>query len=139
MKYWVAVASYNHVQRGLKEGICQVCHGKVGPLKSMQEGDFLIYYSPSEEFGQNVPCRRFTAIGRIKATPPYQYKMSPDFIPWRRDVAYIKAKEVDIRPLIPSLQFIQDKAKWGFPFRRGCFTILESDFLIIANSMGVLF
>ncbi len=136
MSYWIAVACYNHVQRGLKEGICQVCHGKGAPLKKMQEGDYLIYYSPTIEFGQKEPKRCFTAIGRILARPAYTHAMSPDFIPWRRDVAYMPAHDAPIEPLIPVLEFIQDKTKWGFPFKRGCFTISKEDFLRIAHAMG---
>jgi hypothetical protein len=137
-RYWIAVACKSHVQRGVKEGICQVCHGKAGPLQMMQEGDFIIYYSPTLEFGKKEPCRHFTAIGRVVARAPYQHQMSPDFIPWRRDVAYLKAKDAAIEPLIAMLTFIQDKTKWGFPFKRGCITISEQDFLLIARAMGVL-
>jgi hypothetical protein len=28
-KYWIIVASKDHVQRGIKEGIAQACHGKL--------------------------------------------------------------------------------------------------------------
>lgn len=136
-KYWIAVASYNHVKQGMSEGICQVCHGKPGPLKQMSTGDWIIYYSPTEEFGKTTPCRRFTAIGRVHNKEPYQFQMSIDFIPWRRDIAYVQAHEISIISLINQLSFIQDKTKWGFPFRRGCFSITESDFNLIAKAMGI--
>lgn len=29
-KYWIGVASCEHVQRGVKSGFAQVCHGKIG-------------------------------------------------------------------------------------------------------------
>lgn len=138
-KHWIAVASYNHVQRGMHEGFCQVCHGKPGPLKLMSPGDWLVYYSPTKEFGIKLPYRKFTAIGRVQAKEPYLFQMSPDFIPWRRDVLYLPAKQVSIEPLIERLTFIKDKAKWGFPFRRGCFTIPPSDFQLIAHAMGIAY
>ncbi len=137
--YWIAVACQKHVARGRAESICQVCHGKAEPLKRMKEGDWIIYYSPTVEFGKKEPYRCFTAIGRVKPKPPYQHEMSPDFIPWRRDIAYIAAQDAAIEPLIEKLHFIADKTKWGFPFRRGCFTINEADFRIIATAMGVSF
>lgn len=141
-KYWIAVASHEHVKRGITDGICQVCHGKGGPLKQMTSDDWIIYYSPnetmtSEDSGQPIPCRRFTAIGRIKDAPPYQFQMSEDFIPWRRDVDFLPAKEASIEPLIDNLSFITDKRRWGFPFRRGVFSITLNDFNLIAASMGV--
>lgn len=136
-KYWIGVASREHVQRGVKEGIAQVCHGKGAPLKRMKPGDWIIYYSPVELFGQKEPCRKFTAIGKIKENDPYQFCMSEDFVPWRRDVDFCKAQEVAIEPLIDQLDFIPNKSRWGFPFRRGCFEISQKDFRLIAQKMGV--
>lgn len=136
-RYWIAVASKEHVLRGVEQGICQVCHGKGAPLKRMRPGDFIIYYSPVEFFGQKQPCRQFSAIGKIIDREPYQFKMSDDFIPWRRDVHFYSAKPVAIEPLIDKLSFIINKRQWGFPFRRGCFAINAQDFALIAKQMGV--
>lgn len=139
MKYWIAVASREHVLRGVAGGFCQVCHGKGGPLKTMSANDWIVYYSPVERFGGKEPCRRFTALGRILERAPYIFRMSDDFIPWRRDVAFMKIEEAPIEPLIGDLSFIYDKKRWGFPFRRGCFHVPEEDFRQIAHSMGVKF
>jgi EVE domain len=137
MRYWVGVASRQHVLRGAEGGFCQVCHGKKGPLQQMKEGDWIVYYSPTEVFGEKAACRRFTAIGRITARLPYLFPMSSDFTPWRRDVIFSAAQEADIVPLISQLSFIHDPSRWGFPFRRGCFSIPRADFELIANAMGV--
>lgn len=136
--YWIAVASREHVKRGIAEGVAQVCHGKPGPLKQMTADDWIVYYSPTEHFEEKMPCRKFTAIGRVKPREPYQFQMSSDFIPWRRDIAFMTAQEAPIEPLIDSLVFIQNKQRWGFPFRRGCFSISLSDFQLIAASMGII-
>ena len=134
---WIGVASREHVMRGVAGGFAQVCHGKPGPLNRMDTGDWIIYYSPVEKFGGKEACRRFTAIGKITDDQPYQFRMSDDFIPWRRNVTFLSARETSIEPLIESLSFIKDKRRWGFPFRRGCFEISESDFQLIASSMGL--
>jgi len=136
-KYWIAVASRNHVGRGIQGGYAQVCHGKCGPLQRMKAGDLLIYYSPTEVFGEKTPCRRFTALGIVSEKDPYLFQMSEDFIPWRRDVTFLPSREAPIEPLLDHLSFIPDKRRWGFPFRRGCFTIPESDFHLIREAMGV--
>lgn len=138
-KYWIAVASREHVLRGVSVGICQVCHGKAGPLRQMHEGDFVIYYSPTERFGQKDPCQRFTALGRVLAKEPYQFQMSEDFVPWRRDLCFFAVREVSILPLLNNLSFITDKKRWGFPFRRGLFSIPAQDFTLIATKMGLDF
>lgn len=134
---WIGVASHEHVQRGVKDKFAQVCHGKIGTLKYMSEGDWLIYYSPTCSFGGKDICRRFTAIGTVDQGEPYTFEMSKDFIPWRRNVTFLKAKEVPIEPLLEKLTFIKDKKKWGFPFRRGSFEIPRKDFELIAKGMGV--
>lgn len=136
-QYWIAVASREHVMRGATGNFMQVCHGKLTPLRRIKPGDLVVYYSPVELFGQKEPCRRFTAIGEVCNKEPYQYEMSSDFIPWRRDVAFVRAEEASIEPLIDNLSFIKNKQRWGFPFRRGCFTVSFDDFCYIASQMGV--
>ncbi|MCH9632374.1 MAG: hypothetical protein S4CHLAM6_07070 [Chlamydiae bacterium] len=135
-KYWIGVASKEHVQRGVLGGFAQVCHGKAGPLNRMKEGDWIIYYSPTIKFGEKQPCQSFTAIGKIMSGNPYLFKMSKEFTPWRRDVTFVDSKEIPIQELLEKLSFIKDKKKWGFPFRKGCFEIPKVDFQVIAQAMG---
>ncbi|HEV8052628.1 MAG TPA: EVE domain-containing protein [Parachlamydiaceae bacterium] len=137
-RYWIGVASCEHVQRGTQDGFAQVCHGKIGTLKSMSEGDWLIYYSPTYSFGGKEACRCFTAIGTVDKGDPYTFELYEGFIPWRRNVTFLKSKEAPIELLLESLTFIKDKKKWGFPFRRGSFEISRSDFELIAKNMGAL-
>lgn len=136
MRYWIGVASKDHVQRGITGGFCQLCHGKAQPLKRMQPGDWMVYYSPKEQFESTKPCQQFTAIGQVVGTETYQFEMLPGFIPFRRDIRFIaEAKPVDIRPLIQELSFIKDKAKWGYAFRYGHLEMTEADFKLIAEQM----
>lgn len=136
-RYWIGVASKEHVQKGVVGGFAQVCHGKAGPLNQMKAGDWIIYYSPTIKFGEKESCQSFTAIGKIKTGDPYLFPMAEDFVPWRRNVTFLKSHEVSIHPLLNALSFIKDKQKWGFPFRRGCFEILQHDFHVIAHAMGI--
>lgn len=137
IKYWIAVASREHVKRGVHGGFMQVCHGKQAPLKRMKAGDWIIYYSPVDIFGTKEPLRKFTAVGKVTADEPYLFEMSKDFIPWRRNVSFVAAHEVAIESFIDKLSFIPNKQRWGFPFRRGFFEITKQDFNLIATNMGV--
>ncbi len=137
MRYWIGVASKEHVMRGVEGGFAQVCHGKESPLKQMSSQDWIVYYSPTIKFGEKTPCQAFTAIGQIQEGKPYSFQMSSDFTPFRRDVNFMPCKEISILPLIEELDFIQDNRRWGFPFRRGCFSISEADFRKIAFLMGL--
>lgn len=134
-RFWIAVASHEHVKHGVAGGFMQVCHGKVGPLNRMKSGDWIMYYSPTEQFGGKTPYRHFTAIGQIEANAPYQFEMSKDFIPWRRDVSFVSAQPAAIEPLLDQFTFVTNRKQWGLPFRRGCFEIPECDFQLIAETM----
>jgi len=134
-RFWIGVASREHVRLGVAGGFCQLCHGKAGPLKRMSRGDWIVYYSPTERFGKADPCQRFTAIGEVLAGEAYPFAMAPGFVPHRRDVRFLDAAEVPIRPMLDQLSFIPDKRRWGYVFRYGHLEIPAEDFSRIANDM----
>jgi EVE domain-containing protein len=134
-KYWVVVATRDHVQRGVDGGFMQANHGKASALKRMQAGDGILYYSSKEVFGEETKCQRFTAIGEIADDLIYQGVMSGGFVPFRRNVNYHPCREISILSLIGALDFIKDKTHWGAPFRFGVVEIGEKDFQLIANQM----
>ena len=134
-RYWVIVASKNHVMNGVRWGIAQANHGKAAPLKRMRVGDGVLYYSPKVEFEGNEKLQAFTAIGEVTGETVYQFDMGGGFVPYRRDVKYSECVDAFILPLIPALTFIQDKKSWGFMFRFGFFEIPKVDFDLIASQM----
>lgn len=135
MRYWVGVASKEHVSRGVAGGFCQLCHGKAQPLKRMDVGDWIVYYSPKEEFEGAAPCQKFTAIGEVIGSDVYPFEMFPSFVPHRRDIRFLEAKDAPIRPLLEYLSFIKDKSKWGYAFRFGHLEMSKADFELIATKM----
>lgn len=134
-KYWVAVVSQEHTMRGVSGGFMQVCHGKKAPLQRMREGDWLLVYSPKIQMEGDEKCQAFTAIGQATDSTVYQFQMSEDFIPFRRNIRFEQCQPVSIVPLISELDFIQNKKSWGYPFRFGFFEISEKDFTFIASKM----
>lgn len=135
MKYWINVVSRDHVQRGVEGEFTQANHGKPWALRKMSKNDWLIFYSPKTKFEDGEPLQAFTALGQITDEIPYQAEMSLSFHPWRRNVKFEKVTEVPIRPLIDSLDFIENKIQWGYKFRFGVIEINEHDFKIIKNAM----
>lgn len=61
--------------------------------------------------------------------------MGSDFKPYRRNIKYLNACHVDIKPLIPILSFIKNKISWGYVFRYGFLEIDQESFEIIATLM----
>ena len=135
MKYWIIVASKDHLQRGVAGGFIQANHGKAAPLKRMHQGDFVIFYSPKVEFEKPEKLQCFTAICELVDEDIYQHDMGGGFVPFRRNVKFLPSKDVSILPLINHLTFIKDKTHWGAPFRFGTLQIPEDDFRLVASKM----
>jgi EVE domain len=135
VRYWIGVASRDHVMRGVEGGFAQVGHGKRAPLVRMAAGDWLVYYSSKMRLDGAEQCRVFTALGRIADSEVFQFDMGGGFTPYRRRVEYRPAHDAPILPLLGSLGFIIDKKRWGYPFRAGHLEIGRGDFVAIATAM----
>ena len=134
-KYWIIVASKDHVKRGIAQGIAQACHGKAQQLKRMKKDDFVIFYSGKQTLGKPDKCQEFTALGKVIDEEIYQFQVSKDFCPSRRNIEFADSEDISILPLIANLDFIKDKKSWGYPFRFGFFEINQNDFKLISSKM----
>jgi hypothetical protein len=83
MKYWIIIASKDHLQRGLAGGFIQANHGKAAPLKRMHAGDWVIFYSPKLEYDKPEKLQCFTAIGKVADENIYQSDMGGGLVPFR--------------------------------------------------------
>jgi len=135
---WIAVASGEHVQRGVAQGFMQVCHGKATPLRRVHPGDRVVYYSPTHRFQGKDPLRAFTAIGIVGDGEAYQVDLGEGFYPFRRSVSWRAFQVTPIAGLRERLEFCGDGPNWAGKFRFGLFTISDSDFGIIETAMCVL-
>lgn len=132
MTNWINTVSRDHVERGVAGGFTQANHGKPHMLRRMQRDDWLIFYSPKTDFPDGAPLQAFTAIGRVTDDAPYRDEVTGH---WRRAVTFQACTETPIRPLIDALEFITDKARWGYRFRFGVFTVSDADFATIRAAM----
>ncbi len=135
MSAWLGVVSRAHVLRGVTGQFAQLCHGKAAPLRRMQRGDWLVYYSPSVEMG-GAPLRAFTAIGQLEDDEVFPFDMGGGFVPFRRRVRYVAAREVPLETVKHHLQLCATP-NWSMSLRRGHLRLAEADARIIATAMGV--
>jgi hypothetical protein len=133
-RYWIVVASEEHVMLGVAGGFAQAGHGKRSGLARMHTGDRIVYYSPKKVYGGDETLHAFTAMGEVSDEEIVQVEMSPDFRPFRRNVKYLHSGEVRIEPLINDLEFIRNKKSWGYAFRFGLLEIHKPDFARIAGA-----
>jgi len=135
VRYWVGVASAEHVARGVAGGFCQLNHGKAGPVARLRPGDGLVYYAPRERMGEGEPVQAFVAIGTVTEGESYHGAMG-DFVATRRDVRWWPAgRRAPIRPMLDELSFTRGQPSWGMALRRGSFRITGEDFARIAEAM----
>ncbi|GAY13963.1 EVE domain-containing protein [Mycobacterium sp. shizuoka-1] len=132
MTYWINTVSADHVQRGVAGGFTQANHGKPHMLRTMQRGDWIVFYSPKTALDHGEPLQAFTALGRIVDDEPYQDQPGG---PWRRAMEFLPSTATPIRPLLDQLGFIVDAKRWGYKFRFGVFRIEEPDFTLIRSAM----
>ena len=120
----------------MEGGFTQANHGRASGLRRLHAGDLIAFYSPRVSYPDGAFLQRFTAIGQVVDDEPYQVEMTPSFHPWRRRLRFLPAEEIAIEPLLDTLEFITDRRRWGFVFRRGLFEIGAQDFRRIAAAMG---
>lgn len=155
-RYWIGVASQDHVEAALAHGFVQLGHGKAGPLERMHPGDGFAYYSPRAAYPHGAPVQAFTAIGRIGEGAIYALDLQPGTSAsaaggasgnaphagapseptFRRNAAFLDALPAPIKPLLERLSFIRSKTHWGAAFRYGLVRIPREDFATIATAMG---
>lgn len=136
---WIAVASATHARRGSAQpdaGYMQVCHGKLAPLRRVKPGDRVAYYAPTVTMGGSDRLQAFVSIGLVRPGEAYAFDMGDGFVPFRKDVDYVPAREAPIAPLIDHFDFVQDRSRWGYSFRFGLFAISDHDMRLIADAMG---
>lgn len=116
LRYWLGVASKDHVALGVADGFCQLCHGKKAPLQRMRKGDHILYYSPKQEFRSRRPYQAITACGVVTGDVVYQYEMFPGFVPYRRDIEWqepIREVPLDILRTLPGWSEVAPKLRFG--------------------------
>ena len=137
---WIAVACADHARRGCATpgtGYMQVCHGKAAPLQRIRPGDRVAYYAPTVTMRGKDRLQAFVSIGIVLPGAPYAFDMGGGFVPSRRDVAYVPAREAAIAPLLDDFEFVDDRTHWGGKFRFGLFAVSDHDMRLIAQAMQV--
>jgi hypothetical protein len=137
-RFWIGVASRDHVNVAVKGAFIQLNHGQQAPVRRLKAGDGLIMYSPRTAYPDGEPLQAFTAIGTVVTGDVYQVQVTPDFQPHRVDVQFVPSREAHIKPLVEHLSFITSKSRWGAAFRFGLVQVPARDFALIAERMGAV-
>jgi hypothetical protein len=131
---WLAVASAEHVARGVAGGFMQVCHGKGAPLRRLRGGDRIAFYSPGLSMGGPADLKSVTAFGRVTDDELEQVDMGGGFRPWRRRVDWLSDQHVPIRLLQAQPGFALSGPGWGAKLRFGLLRLDAATMNVIAGA-----
>lgn len=132
---WIVVACAEHARLGRAQGIVQACHGKAGPLRSMQPGDRVAVYSPTTELRGGDRLQAFTALGEVADGPVWSATLPNGFRPHRRSVRWRDARPAPVGPLRERPGFALAGAGWGAKLRCGLLAIDAASMDAIAAAM----
>src|ERR1700733_2582642 len=130
-RYFLIGATRDHVLLGAKGGFVQAGHGRKDLMSKPEKGDWIVYYSAKDKFGNGKPLQKFTAIAQIIDDEPYQPNAKRDLKPNRRNADFKPGEETDIRPLLEKLSFIKNTKHWGFYLMSGFRELSKEDFTLI--------
>jgi hypothetical protein len=135
MKFWINVISKDQALAGMEGGFMQAQQNKVSSHQMLHKGDLIFFYSPGTLFRGGEILQAFTAVAWVADDAMYQVEVSARVQQWRRKATPVPCEETPIEPLIPSLDFIQDKANWATSLPRGLSEISKDDAQRIADAM----
>ena len=101
----------------------------------LRSGVVVAYYAPAQTMGGKDKLQSIVSLGVVQAGDPYAFDMGGGFVPYRRDVRYVRAQPAPIVPLLATLDFVEDRQRWGYKFRFGLFDVCAADMQRIAHAM----
>jgi len=134
MRFWVVVASREHVSLAVAGSFCQAAHGKLTPLRRLSAGDRVVYYAPRVGLRSGDRVQAFVALGEVSDGSIYRISLDGSSV-YRRSMHYREVSEVPVRPLLERLSMTRGYEPWGFVFRRSLFEITASDHDLLAALM----
>ena len=136
-RFYLGVASLNHITTAVELGVCQFGHGNRSSVAELGPGDWLVYYATREFMDSGDKVQAFTAIGEV-SNGEIESVSKDGRAFYCRPVEYrIGAREVSVREVLDDLTFVSDKRNWGISFRGSKREIPGDDFRVIAKAMGI--
>jgi predicted RNA-binding protein with PUA-like domain len=129
-KYFLFIGPLDHLSRFKKNGYVQQNYNHKSRLEKLSIGDYVVFYASSVKHGENVPYRRFIAVGRV-TDDTIKTVYSGDTKYYRMKVKFIKFKETSIDNKLKKLKFIKNKKYYGLYLISGFRELSKDDFITI--------
>lgn len=134
-RYWVCKAAQEHVHIVRDKGYTQINMGPREPLENMNIGDWILYYSPTVYYEQDVPeCQKFTGISSVNDGRVYpQSNKFPD--KWRRNVDFFHCIPHHPEHFVGKVSFLPEQDNWTTILDQPILEIPRNDFVYIAQTI----
>jgi hypothetical protein len=76
VKYWINCLSENHVFAGIEGGFTQAATWNADPMRRLNAGDVVIFYSEGTTYRAGARLQAVTAMGRVAGKDPFQTKVT---------------------------------------------------------------
>jgi hypothetical protein len=135
-KFWLIVASKDHIEKGVSGGFAQACHGKMKPISKPQKGDGVLFYATREKYNENTNrIKRITAVGFFEDEKVDVHEIE-DKLFYKRKVNFeIPIREINLKDYLKDIGFIENKEKWGMYLRSSMREIPKKDFDFLHSKM----
>src|SRR3546814_15854 len=100
MRYWITVATQEHIRRGQTNSFLQIGHGKRTILARIKQDDWVIFYAPKVSLSDKTPIESFIAMGQAVDSDIAKVMVTAEYQPYRRRFIYAPIVPVPIEPLL---------------------------------------
>jgi len=133
---WIAVAWDEHLRLGRSNGFMQVSHGKSAPLRRVEPGDRVVFYSPTDAFRGKDKLQSFTAIGVVKEGRSISSRHGRRILPVPSGCHLANGRGDTDPDACRAAGVHEGNRNWGYQLRSGLAEISELDMLRIVRAMG---
>jgi len=133
---WIVTVSEDNLQKTLKHNLIGLPERRRNLLKRVQQGDVVVFYISKKRAGRGGPGASVSQFGPVaKVTgeefagdTPIWASKGNDLFRSRLPISLVSEGRVDAANVVPYLDFIRNKDKWGLYFLTGIRKVSEGDY-----------
>ena len=133
---WIVTISEDNLQKTLKHNLIGLPERRRNLLKRVQQGDVVVFYIGKKRAGRGGPGASVSQFGPVakvtgeefSSDTPIWASKGNDLFRSRLPISLVSEGRVDAAIVIPHLDFVQNKDKWGLYFLTGIRKVSDEDY-----------
>ena len=140
---WIVTISEDNLQKTLQHNLIGLPERRRNLLKRVQQGDVVVFYIGKKRVGRGGPGASVSQFGPVaKVTgeefasdTPIWASKGNDLFRSRLPISIVSEGRVAAAIVIPHLDFVQNKDKWGLYFLTGIRKVSEEDYKTLLTAI----